>query len=61
MSTKNLVDEISSYVISILEDLDYGADVTKEQKQELEAISDFLMNLAEDVGMQNIVTDVGVL
>ena len=61
MSTKNLVDEISSHVISILEDLDYGADVTKQQKQELEAISDFLMNLAEDVAMQNIVTDVGVL
>jgi len=61
MSTKNLVNEISSHVISILEDLDYGADVNEQQKKKLEEISDFLMNLSEDVAMQNIVTDVGVL
>tara|TARA_Y100000310_G_scaffold122480_1_gene121152 strand:+ start:228 stop:413 length:186 start_codon:yes stop_codon:yes gene_type:complete len=61
MSTKNLVNEISSHVISILEDLDYGAEVNEEQKKKLEEISDFLMNLSEDVAMQNIVTDVGVL
>tara|TARA_Y100000310_G_scaffold100980_1_gene98869 strand:+ start:153 stop:338 length:186 start_codon:yes stop_codon:yes gene_type:complete len=61
MNTKNLVYEISSHVISISEDLDYGAEVTEEQKKELEKIADFLMNLSEDVGMQNIVSDIGVL
>ena len=61
MNTKNLIEEISSHVISISEDLDYGAEVNEEQKKELEKISDFLMNLSEDVAMQNIITDVGVL
>ena len=59
--TKNLVDEINSHVVSISEDLAYGADVTEEQSKKLEEIADFLMNLSEDVAMQNIVTDVGVL
>ena len=58
MNTKNLVDEISSHVISILEDLDYGAEVNESQKKKLEEISNFLMNLSEDVGMQNMVTDI---
>ena len=59
--TKNLVDEINSHVVSISEDLAYGADTTEEQNKKLEEIADFLMNLAEDVAMQNIVTDVGLL
>jgi len=61
MNTKNLVELISSHVISISEDLDYGADVTKEQKEVLETIASYLESLSEDVGMQNIVTEVGLL
>jgi hypothetical protein len=61
MNTKNLVEEISSHVISISEDLDYGAEVNEVQKKKLKEIANFLMNLSEDVGMQNIVADVGVL
>ena len=61
MNTKNLVDEISSHVISIMEDLDYGADVNVEQKKELEGINDYLLNLSEDLAMQNIIEEEGVL
>tara|TARA_B110000196_G_C20548150_1_gene387550 strand:+ start:175 stop:360 length:186 start_codon:yes stop_codon:yes gene_type:complete len=61
MNTKNLVELISSHVISISEDLDYGAEVTEEQKKVLETIASYLESLSEDVGMQNIVTEVGLL
>ena len=60
MNTKYLVNEIESHIVSILEDLNYGADVSKEQKAKLEEINSFLEDVAEYVAMQNIVTDVGV-
>ena len=57
-TTKTLIDEIAGHVESIEEDLNYGADVNKEQKHRLEEIANFLMNLSEDVGMQNIIEDI---
>ena len=55
MNTKNLVNDITLHVISISEDLDYGAEVTKEQEKKLQDISNFLEELAENVAMQNLV------
>ena len=60
MNTKYLVNEIESHIVSILEDLNYGADVSKEQKVKLEEINSFLEDVAEYVAMQNMVTDVVV-
>ncbi|HBY69004.1 MAG TPA: hypothetical protein DEG69_15425 [Flavobacteriaceae bacterium] len=55
MNTKYLVNEIESHIVSILEDLNYGADVNKEQKVKLEEINSFLEDVAAYVAMQNLV------
>lgn len=57
-TTKNIINEIAGHAESIEEDLNYGAEVTKEQYMELHKISDFLMSLSEEVGMQNIIKDI---
>ena len=60
---KNLVDEIFSNANSLKEDVEYGINakqeirLTTEEETELNQISDKLMSITEQVGMQFIIQD----
>ena len=60
---KNLVDEIFSNANSLKEDVEYGITakqeirLTTEEETELNQISDKLMSITEQVGMQFIIQD----
>ena len=60
---KNLVDEIVSNANSLKEDVEYGITakqeirLTTEEETELNQISDKLMSITEQVGMQFIIQD----
>ena len=60
---KNLVDEIFSNANSLKEDMEYGLKanqeirLTTEEETELNQISDKLMSISEQVGMQFIIQD----
>ena len=60
---KNLVDEIVSNANSLKEDVEYGVNakqeirLTTEEETELNQISDKLMSITEQVGMQFIIQD----
>jgi len=60
---KNLIDEIFANVRSIKEDVEYGIRanqkiiLSEEEQTQLNQISNQLMNLAEQIGIQFIIQD----
>ena len=60
---KNLINEIYGHAFSLKEDVEYGINakqeirLTTEQQKQLNQISDKLMSISEQVGMQFIIQD----
>ena len=60
---KNLINEIYGHAYSLKEDVEYGINakqeirLTTEQQKQLNQISDKLMSISEQVGMQFIIQD----
>jgi hypothetical protein len=60
---KNLINEIHGHAFSLKEDMEYGLKanqeirLTTEEETELNQISDKLMSISEQVGMQFIIQD----
>ena len=60
---QNLINEIYGHAFSLREDVGYGLEqgqeirLTTEEQTELNQISDKLMSISEQVGMQFIIQD----